>query len=115
MESLVVQIRPMRKTIYKKLVLNTGGVKNWRLEGVRWPYKARLEWSRSSPGSNLYLQTGFVFNPKIDLGGYRKQNREYEIDLSFGDIVLKFPSEVVLSSTGKASVLVALDVELQEN
>ena len=55
--------------------------------------------------------TGSAFNPKIDLGSYDKDNKEYTIDLSKGDIIFQFPSEIVLQTTGRASVLVALEAE----
>ena len=59
----------------------------------------------------MTLFTGSAFNPKIDLGSYDKDNKEYTIDLSKGDIIFQFPSEIVLQTTGRASVLVALEAE----
>ena len=101
----------MKKTIYRKIVATANQPKTWRIEGSRFPYLATIKWSRSTPGSTLTLFTGSAFNPKIELGSYDKDNKEYTIDLSKGDIIFQFPSEIVLQTTGRASVLVALDAE----
>ena len=101
----------MRKTILRKVVTTAGQPKSFRVEGARYPYSAKITWSRSTPGSTLTLHTGCAFNPKFDLGSYDRSQKEYEVDLSKGDIVFSFPTEIVLETTGKASVLIALECE----
>ena len=101
----------MKKTIFRKVVTTAGQPKTFRVEGARYPYSAKMTWSRSTPGSKLTLHTGCAFNPKFDLGSYSKDHKEYVVDLSRGDLVFCFPTEIVLETTGKASVLIALECE----
>ena len=63
----------------------------------------------------MTLFTGIVFQTKIELGGYDRSQKEYTIDLSKGDIIFSYPSEILLQTTGRASVLIALDCEFPEN
>ena len=104
----------MRRTIYKKLITQSGHAKGWRVEGAKWPYSAKMVWGRSTPGSKLSLFTGSAFNPKIDLGSYIRTQKEYTVDLSKGDIIFAFPTQIVLQTTGRASVLIALDCEFPD-
>ena len=63
----------------------------------------------------MTLFRGIVFQTKIELGGYNRSQKVYTIDLSKGDIMFSYPSEILLQTTGRASVLIALDCEFPEN
>ena len=105
----------MRKTIYRKLKARENAPFIWRIEAAQYPYSANMVWSRSTPGSSLILDTGFKLQEPIDLGTYDRSNREYSVDLSAGDIVFLFPTEITLSTTGTATVLIALDCEFPDS
>jgi len=101
----------MKRTIYKKLITQAGQPKSWRIEGSKWPYSAKMVWGRSTAGSSLTLFTGSILHPEIDLGTYTRSKKEYIVDLSKGDIIFTFPTEIRLQTTGRASVLIALECE----
>ena len=105
----------MKRTIYKKLITQAGKPKGWRIEGSKWPYSAKMVWVRSTAGSNLTLFTGSIFNPRIDLETYDRSRKEYTVDLSKGDIIFSLPTEILLQTTGRDSVLIALECEFPEN
>ena len=63
----------------------------------------------------MTLFRGIVFQTKIELGGYNRSQKVYTIDLSKGDIIFSYSSEILLQTTGRASVLIALECEFPEN
>lgn len=105
----------MKRTIYKKLITQAGQSKGWRIEGAKWPYSAKVVWGRSTAGSNLTLFTGSIFHPTIDLGTYDRSRKEYTVDLRKGDIIFSFPTEILLQTPGRASVLIALECEFPDD
>lgn len=105
----------MRKTIFRKLVAREDSPFIWRIEAAQHPYSAKIVWSRSTPGSSLILDTGCKFQKPISLGSYDRRNREYTVDLSAGDIVFLFPTEITLTTSGSATVLIALDCEFPDD
>ena len=97
------------KSIWKKLTVNGGNTRWWKIEGAIYPIAMKTQWSRSTPGSNLVLDTGFSILEKVDCGGYNKDMRDQEIDLSRPSIVFaKSGGFVTLTSPNKATVLIEL-------
>ena len=104
----------MRKSIFKKVRARANQPFTWRIENARFPYSARMTWSRSTPGSRLILNTGVPFLPKVSLGEYDRSNKSYDVDLRDGSIIFIFPTDIVLTSPGNAFVLIELDCEFYD-
>lgn len=107
-----------KRTIWKKLTVNNGTSRTWKIEGALYPYELQAQWSRSMPGSNLTLDLGFggVLG-KVVCGGYNKDLKDQTIDLSNGSIVFNKEegSFITLTSPNKASVLLSLTCEFPED
>ena len=117
METLGINqgLSTMRKTIFRKLTAREGAPFVWRIEAAQHPYSAKMVWSRSTPDSSLILDTGCKFQKPINLGSYDRRKKDYTVDLSAGDIVFLFPTEITLTTTGTATVLIALDCEFPDD
>ena len=105
----------MKKTIYKKITARGGHPFIWRIEAAKWPYSAKIIWSRSAPDSSITLSTGFKLQAPISLGYYDRKNKSYTVDLSKGDLIFIHPTEIVVRTPGTATVLIALEAEFPDS
>ncbi|WP_156777484.1 hypothetical protein [Synechococcus sp. RS9916] len=102
-----------RQTIWKRMKARKEHKTTWRIEGTKWSYGAKIKWSRSTPQSALVFSSGCLFNDNIDLGAYDRRYKEYSIEFP-KDTIHLFPTEIILTTPGIANVLIALDVEMDD-
>ena len=104
----------MRRKIYKKLKSN-GRPSIWFIEGAKYAYGARIEWSRSPRSATVTLDPDNALSPPVVLSVNGTTSKVHEVDLySMKPDVIFIPDstpKIILDSPAEGAVFVALDAE----
>ena len=101
----------MSKVIRKKICAIREA--EWFLANVRFVNKATLRWSRSTHGSRVYIKTGFLAQPEVEVATFRGEKHQ-EIELPAVPCFNPCRLRLCPPPGGKATVFIELDVDMAD-
>ena len=99
----------MGKSIFKKI--KTTRESEWFLANVRFVNKAKIRWSQSTRGSKVYIKTGFLGHPIVEVATFDGEKSQ-EVELPA--IPCFNPCRLVLETPNRASVFIELEVDMAD-